>query len=99
MGEGPAEGLPERRLSLPGLAARNCPQPRVLPCRAAPDGRHRHAHIQTRPIAFDRGGFHSGESAMIPMHRVNRRNVLRGMMGGDAVTVGLPFLDCLLDTN
>jgi hypothetical protein len=29
----------------------------------------------------------------------SRRNVLRGMMGGAAVTVGLPFLDCFLNTN
>ncbi len=28
-----------------------------------------------------------------------RRNVLRGMMGGAAVSVGLPFLDCFLNTN
>ncbi len=36
---------------------------------------------------------------MIPMHRMNRRSLLRGMMGGAAVTVGLPFLDCFLNTN
>jgi len=29
----------------------------------------------------------------------SRRNVLRGMVGGAAVTVGLPFLDCFLNTN
>ena len=29
----------------------------------------------------------------------SRRNVLRGMMGGAAVTVGLPFLDCFLNTS
>jgi hypothetical protein len=29
----------------------------------------------------------------------SRRTVLRGMLGGAAVTVGLPFLDCMLDTN
>ncbi len=28
-----------------------------------------------------------------------RRNVLRGMMGGAAVSVGLPFLDCFLNAN
>ena len=28
-----------------------------------------------------------------------RRNVLRGMMGGAAVSVGLPFLDCFLNVN
>lgn len=28
-----------------------------------------------------------------------RRRVLQGMMGGAAVSVGLPFLDCFLDTN
>ncbi len=30
---------------------------------------------------------------------VNRRNVLKGTLGGAAVTVGLPFLDCFLNTN
>ncbi len=29
----------------------------------------------------------------------SRRNVLRGMLGGTAVTVGLPFLDCFLNSN
>jgi hypothetical protein len=29
----------------------------------------------------------------------SRRRVLRGMMGGAAVTVGLPMLDCFLNTN
>ena len=29
----------------------------------------------------------------------SRRNVLRGMMAGTAVTVGLPFLDCFLNSN
>jgi hypothetical protein len=29
----------------------------------------------------------------------SRRNVLRGMMGGAAVSVGLPFLDCFLNGN
>src|ERR1700744_1068047 len=29
----------------------------------------------------------------------NRRRVLKGMMGGAAVTVGLPFLDCFLDAS
>ena len=28
-----------------------------------------------------------------------RRRVLRGMLGGGAVTLGLPFLDCMLNTN
>ena len=28
-----------------------------------------------------------------------RRSLLRGMMGGAAVSVGLPFLDCFLNTN
>ncbi len=37
---------------------------------------------------------------MIPINRnMNRRRVLRGMMGGAAISVGLPFLDCFLDTN
>ena len=31
--------------------------------------------------------------------RSSRRRVLRGMMGGAAVTVGLPFLDCFLDST
>jgi hypothetical protein len=30
---------------------------------------------------------------------LSRRRVLRGMMGGAAITVGLPFLDCFLDSN
>ena len=30
---------------------------------------------------------------------LSRRRVLRGMLGGTAVTVGLPFLDCFLDVN
>jgi len=28
-----------------------------------------------------------------------RRRVLKGMLGGAAVTVGLPYLDCFLNTN
>lgn len=28
-----------------------------------------------------------------------RRRVLKGMMGGAAISVGLPYLDCFLDTN
>ena len=36
---------------------------------------------------------------MIPMRTVTRRRVLRGVMGGGAVTVGLPFLDCFLNAN
>jgi hypothetical protein len=31
--------------------------------------------------------------------RLSRRRVLRGMMGGAAISVGLPFLDCFLDSN
>src|SRR6185437_1945759 len=31
--------------------------------------------------------------------RLGRRRVLRGLLGGTAVTVGLPFLDCFLDDN
>ncbi len=30
---------------------------------------------------------------------MNRRRVLRGVLGGSAVTVGLPLLDCFLDGN
>jgi hypothetical protein len=33
------------------------------------------------------------------MSSMDRRRVLRGMMAGGAVTVGLPILDCLLNTN
>ncbi len=36
---------------------------------------------------------------MISTKSLNRRGVLRGMLGGSAVTVGLPFLDCFLNTN
>ena len=31
--------------------------------------------------------------------KFDRRTALRGMLGGSAVTVALPFLDCFLDTN
>lgn len=31
--------------------------------------------------------------------KLNRRSVLKGMLGGTAVTVGVPFLDCFLNTN
>src|SRR5471032_2763928 len=31
--------------------------------------------------------------------KASRRTMLRGMMGGAAVSVGLPFLDCFLNTN
>jgi len=34
---------------------------------------------------------------MSPSQRLSRRRVLRGMLGGAAVTVGLPMLDCFLD--
>ena len=30
---------------------------------------------------------------------LTRRRILRGMVGGGAVTLGLPFLDCMLNTN
>ena len=33
------------------------------------------------------------------MSTLDRRTVLRGMLGGTAVTVGLPLLDCFLDSN
>jgi len=33
------------------------------------------------------------------MKTLNRRTVLRGMMGGAAVTIGLPTLDCMLNSN
>ena len=33
------------------------------------------------------------------MTSLNRRTVLRGLMGGTAVSVGLPLLDCFLNTN
>lgn len=31
--------------------------------------------------------------------RIGRRNVMRGMLGGTAVTVGLPILECMLNAN
>ena len=31
--------------------------------------------------------------------RISRRDVLRGMLGGTAVTVGLPVLECFLNPN
>jgi hypothetical protein len=33
------------------------------------------------------------------LNKINRRTILRGMMGGGAVGIGLPLLDCFLDTN
>ena len=33
------------------------------------------------------------------MNKFDRRTMLRGMLGGAAVTMGLPFLDCFLNTN
>ncbi|HTT05449.1 MAG TPA: DUF1552 domain-containing protein [Steroidobacteraceae bacterium] len=33
------------------------------------------------------------------MGKINRRRVLRGMLGGAAISVGLPLLDCFLDDN
>ncbi len=33
------------------------------------------------------------------MSTLNRRTVLRGMLGGTAIGVGLPMLDCFLDVN
>lgn len=36
---------------------------------------------------------------MTVTHDVTRRRVLRGVMGGTAVTVGLPFLDCFLNNS
>ena len=33
------------------------------------------------------------------MSTLNRRTVLRGMLGGTAITVGLPLLDCFLNSN
>jgi len=36
---------------------------------------------------------------MIAMSHMNRRRVLRGLLGGGAVTLALPFLDCFLNTN
>jgi hypothetical protein len=36
---------------------------------------------------------------MIPLKSIDRRRVLKGMLGGAAITVGVPFLDCFLDAN
>lgn len=36
---------------------------------------------------------------MNAVRKLSRRRVLRGLLGGTAVTVGLPFLDCFLDAN
>ena len=33
------------------------------------------------------------------MPKLSRRRILKGMLGGSAVTVGLPFLDCFLNEN
>ena len=36
---------------------------------------------------------------MKALHRISRRRILRGMAGGVAASVGLPYLDCFLDGN
>jgi hypothetical protein len=36
---------------------------------------------------------------MSTVSKLTRRRVLRGMLGGGAVSVGLPFLDCFLDSR
>ena len=36
---------------------------------------------------------------MSGMAKIDRRTVLRGLLGGTAVTVGLPVLECFLNTN
>jgi hypothetical protein len=36
---------------------------------------------------------------MTSVSTLSRRHVLRGMLGGAAISVGLPLLDCFLDTN
>jgi len=36
---------------------------------------------------------------MSVVDRLSRRHVLRGMLGGTAITVGLPVLECMLNTN
>lgn len=36
---------------------------------------------------------------MIPIRKVERRRFLRGMLGGAAISVGLPYLDCFLNNN
>lgn len=36
---------------------------------------------------------------MSAIQELSRRRILRGMLGGAAVTVGLPFLDCFLNAN
>jgi len=36
---------------------------------------------------------------MISFRRMTRRSALRGMLGGAAVSVGVPLLDCFLDEN
>ena len=36
---------------------------------------------------------------MSGMTKIDRRTVLRGLLGGTAVTVGLPVLECFLNTN
>src|SRR5262245_53641959 len=36
---------------------------------------------------------------LLPKQNQSRRSVLRGMLGGAGVTVGLPVLDCFLNTN
>ncbi len=37
-------------------------------------------------------------STVARINRIDRRTILRGMLGGGAVTLGMPLLDCMLDT-
>ena len=44
-------------------------------------------------------GLTAGERTMSATMRINRRTILRGMLGGAAINVGLPLLDCFLNAN
>ena len=37
--------------------------------------------------------------SFVHIPNLKRRSLLRGMLGGGAVSVALPFLDCFLNTN
>ena len=90
-------GSVSHRKRLPGapdLDAADRSEREFLPRR--PALRKRRGHL--RDAGLD-GRTERGDWTMNSVSRLSRRRVLRGMMGGAAVSVGLPFLDCFLDSN
>ena len=95
LGQVAGEGLRRRRLSAARFDAPHRHQRRLLSRRRAADRRTRHRRTPKLASQTDA----AGEPEMIPMRTLNRRKMLRGMLGGAAVTLGVPFLDCFLNTN